>query len=82
MADTATEVTEKKSGNDGFVPQFEDGRVRENHVRPGAPIPPASAIDLDNLDITDPELWLRNEMWGRLSACAMKTRFITARKAL
>ena len=65
MADTATEVTEKKSGNDGFVPQFEDGRVRENHVRPGAQIPPASAIDLDNLDITDPELWLRNEMWGR-----------------
>ena len=63
MADTAIETP--KVVADSRYERLPDGRLQENHITPGAPIPPASAIDLETLDITDPELWLRNEMWGR-----------------
>lgn len=63
MADTATEVE-----NETFTSRYErlpDGRISPKHLIPGGPIPPASAIDIETLDITDPELWRRDEMWGR-----------------
>ncbi|MFC6199248.1 cytochrome P450 [Ponticaulis profundi] len=63
MADTTTEVP--KVVENSRYERLPDGRLQENHIRHGGPIPPASAIDLETLDITDPELWRRNEIWGR-----------------
>jgi cytochrome P450 len=40
---------------------------RTNGIVKDAPIPPASAIDLSTMDITDPELWRRNAFWDRFA---------------
>ncbi len=66
MADTATLVEPEKERE--FVSNFDrlpDGRIHENHIVPGTPIPPASQIDLDTLEIADPELWVNNAFWDR-----------------
>ncbi len=39
--------------------------LHANHLEWGAPIPPASELDLATLDVTDPELWRRNAYWDR-----------------
>ncbi len=65
MADTATEVEDNKKEFDSRYDRLEDGRISPNHIRPKGVIPPASAIDLATLDITDPELWRRDAMWDR-----------------
>tara|TARA_Y100000052_G_scaffold27515_2_gene35884 strand:- start:286 stop:1617 length:1332 start_codon:yes stop_codon:yes gene_type:complete len=64
MADTTADApTETK-------PKFLSDQVKDEwmgtvYMRPGAPIPPASAIDLDRLNISDPELWRRDAFWDR-----------------
>lgn len=63
MADTTTDVQE--ASFDSRYDRLPDGRIADYHVAPDAPIPPASAIDLDKMDITDPEIWRRDDMWGR-----------------
>ena len=40
---------------------------RTNGIAKDGPIPPASAVDLAQLDITDPELWRRDAMWDRFA---------------
>jgi hypothetical protein len=40
---------------------------RTNGIAKDAPIPPAAALDLSTLDITDPELWRRNAFWDRFA---------------
>jgi cytochrome P450 len=46
----------------------EDGvlfKLHDKHLDKDAPIPPAAEIDLDELDLTDVELWRRDAMWDR-----------------
>ncbi len=58
MADTAVETRKAPGAGEPF---------RTNGIERDAPIAPASEIDLSKLDITDPELWRRNEMWDRFA---------------
>jgi len=62
MADTTTEMApESQSLNE----RIKDEWIGDLYLRPGQPIPPASAIDLDKLNISDPELWRRDAFWDR-----------------
>ncbi len=58
MADSGEHPVE--SGED--IPLF---KLHDKHMDTGAPIPPASEIDLAELDLTDVELWRRDAMWDR-----------------
>jgi cytochrome P450 len=56
MADTASTVPPAPVGEEAF---------RKNGIPRDGDIPPASAVDLSRLDVTDPELWRRNAFWDR-----------------
>jgi cytochrome P450 len=58
MADTATVAKPTNAGAEAF---------RTNGIPKGGPIPPASALDFSNYDITDPELWRRDAFWDRFA---------------
>jgi cytochrome P450 len=40
-------------------------RLHPNYLERDAEIPPASELDLETLDVSDPELWRRNAFWDR-----------------
>lgn len=60
MADTASTVGTATGTGKPSLEFF-----RANGIPVDGPIPPASAIDLATLDITDPELWRRDAVWDR-----------------
>lgn len=35
------------------------------YLKRGEPVPPASALDLDTIDLADVEIWRQNKMWDR-----------------
>ncbi len=66
MADTATTAHQDPAAAAPTVTKgVEEFRV--NGIPRGAPIPPASAIDLSDYDVTDPELWRRDAFWDRFA---------------
>jgi cytochrome P450 len=64
MADT---ITHAQPAARAVPPNGDFEALRTNGVPRGAPISPASAIDLSTLDITDPELWRRDAFWDRFA---------------
>ncbi|MAP95832.1 MAG: cytochrome P450 [Ponticaulis sp.] len=64
MADTSTEVNTEETGS-GTYYNIKDEWIGTLYVRGGGPIPPASALDLDQINVADPELWRRDAFWDR-----------------
>lgn len=71
MADTAHDVQpETKHLSEAELnrlDRLEDGRLHHTHIKFGAPIPPASEVDLATLDMSDQELWKRDAIWDRFA---------------
>ena len=66
MADSA-QIADEQQVHQGRLERLPDGRLAEHHIKPGAPIIPASEVDLATLDISDTELWRRNAHWDRFA---------------
>ena len=64
MADTTTEVNEEKPVT-ALQARMKEEWLGDLYIRRDAPIPPASALDLDRINLSDPELWRRNAFWDR-----------------